>query len=201
MSMIIGRKQIVLAALVVALAAAIYLNWRFSQNDGGFSLASLTSSGSSASIGDAAYVNNTVVSGQSKISSKASSGTASASSPSADNVISQAKLTRQQTRDQADEVLQKVAADSNATASQRNQAVSGINGLAANITNEGNIESLIKAKGFKDCVVFINNGYVNVVVRSKTANDINQSDIIQIKDIVMEQTNVSADNIRITQAG
>lgn len=199
MSMIIGRKQIVLAALVVALAAAIYLNWRFSQNDGGFSLANLTTSGSSADIGDAAYVNNPIVSGPSKAASHASSS--ASSSASANNVLSQAKLTREQTRDQAEEVLQKIATDSNATASQRSQAVSNISSIAANITNEGNIESLIKTKGFKDCIVFINNGYVSVVVKGKTSGDISQSDIIQIKDIVMDQTSVSADNIRISQAG
>lgn len=58
MSMIIGRKQIILAALVVALGAAIFLNWFYSNP----SVATNARAVSSNSLGDANYVDNQHVS-------------------------------------------------------------------------------------------------------------------------------------------
>ena len=60
-SVIIGKRQIVLAVLVVALGAAVYLNWRFAGADGGLDITAAVSS-SQANLGDATYVNNPEVS-------------------------------------------------------------------------------------------------------------------------------------------
>lgn len=183
MSMIIGRKQIILAALVVALAAAIFLNWRFSQPGNSFNLAAVMNN-SSGTLGQAAYVDN----------QKVGSGSASAT-----DYFAQARLTRQQNLAKSKELLNSIATDSSATSSQKDQAVSGISALAGNVNCEGNIESLILAKGFKGCVAIISDGKVNVVVRPKGVSSLSQSDIVQIKDIVVKQAKVTADQITIIE--
>jgi len=66
--------------------------------------------------------------------------------------------------------------------------------IAKNIDKEGAIENLIKAKGFKDALVFINEGNVNVVVKT---DGLIQTQAAQIQDIVISQTGVSADKIKI----
>ena len=56
-NMIVGKKQIVLAALVVILGVAVYLNWEFAKNDGQFDITAGTTS--DKNYGDAALVNQT----------------------------------------------------------------------------------------------------------------------------------------------
>lgn len=56
------------------------------------------------------------------------------------------------------------------------------------------IENLIKAKGFQDAVVMIDNGIVNVIVQT---DKLSEEEVAQIVDIVSRQTGVSLDNIKI----
>ena len=56
------------------------------------------------------------------------------------------------------------------------------------------MENLIKAKGFADCVAFIQNGECSVVVASEGLLD---SEAITIKDIVAGQTGISFDKIKL----
>ena len=55
--MAFGKRQLVLAALVVALGAAVYLNWQFSDNRA--LLATNTVTTSQKELGEAQSVNNT----------------------------------------------------------------------------------------------------------------------------------------------
>ena len=68
---------------------------------------------------------------------------------------------------------------------------------AQNMEQENNVENLIKAKGFADCVAFIQNGECSVVVASEGLLD---SEAITIKDIVAGQTGISFDKIKIVEA-
>lgn len=189
MSMIIGRKQIILAALVVALAAAIFLNWRFSQPGNGINLAAVMNT--SSTLGQAAYVDNQ------KVASASGSGSAASAT---NDYFAQARLTREQNLDKAKDLLNSIATASNTTAAERSMAVSSIQAMAGVVTTEGNMESLILAKGFKACVAVVgDDGIITIVVKPKGTTDLSQSDIAQITDIVTSQTKVSADKIRISQ--
>lgn len=182
MSMIIGRKQIILAALVIALGTAIFLNWKFSTGDG-IQLASIVNA--SSNLGDTAYVNNPTVSGNSALKA---------------DYFSVAKLTREQTRGAALDLIKNVANDAKATDTVKRQALTDIEIISKNIIAEGNIENLIKAKSFKNCIAIINPENVSIVVNPKTDAKLSASDIIQIKDIVISQTKISSNNIIIIQS-
>ena len=181
MSMIIGRKQVILAALVLALGTAIFLNWRFSGNEG-INFANVFNA--SSSLGDASLVDNQKV----------------GASSSTDSYFASARLNRQQTRAQAAEVLKTLTTNTTATTADKQSAQTAIEALAKNITNETTMESLVKAKGFGDCVAFINEGTVNVVVKPKTGNTLTPTDIAQIQDIVIQQTKIATANIHIIQS-
>lgn len=66
---------------------------------------------------------------------------------------------------------------------------------AKNMENETAIENLIKAKGYEDCVAFIDDSGVSVVVKSE---DMEKEGVAKIKDIVIEQTGMKATQIRIS---
>lgn len=201
MSMIIGKRQIILAALVVALGTAIFLNWKFTDTNGGTNVASVFNA--SSALGTSAYVSTpgSTASGKSSAASGKSSTASSASTASATgNLFAQERLKRTTTRAQAEQALQVTLNSTTATTADKQAAQAQITSIANNITTEGYVESLIVAKGFKDCVCMINNGTVNVVVQPKSNQPLSASDSAQIADIVTQQTKVSADNLHIIQA-
>lgn len=199
MSMIIGKRQIILAALVVALGTAIFLNWKFSGANGGNNVEGVFNT--SSALGTSTYVSTSgAASGAGSAASAKNSTASSAGSASSGSLFSQQRLTRTKTRAEAEQALQITLNSTTATAAEKQAAQTQINNIASNITNEGYVESLIVSKGFKDCVCFINNGTVSVVVAPKGNQPLSSSDSAQIADIVMQQTKVSADNIHIIQS-
>ncbi len=68
--------------------------------------------------------------------------------------------------------------------------------VAQNTLRENNIESLVKAKGFSDCVAYLQNSECSVVVKTK---DSSQNNAIMIKDIVAGQAGIAYDKIKIIE--
>jgi stage III sporulation protein AH len=189
MSMIIGRKQIILAALVLALGAAIFLNWKFTAS-GNDILANATNS--TSTLGNTAYV-----SAKASTSSKKAT---TANTASGSDVFAVAKLSREQARGEALDTIKIAADDAKATPEIKKQALADIEAITKNITAENSIETLILAKGFRNCIATISDSNISIVVKPKTDASLSASDVIQIKDIVVNQTKISADKITIIQS-
>lgn len=181
-----GKKQLVLASLVLALGAAVYLNWQFS---GVNKLPVSDTSSEVSQLGAAQLVNNAYVETVSDDLKQSSKG-------SADDTLSQARLNRQNSRDEAmellDEVLESVDSDSDA----KKAAVDQASMIAQNILKETNVENLLQAKGYQQSVAYINEGECSVVVSGK----IEDADTLIIQEIVVEQTGLTADKIKIIGA-
>ena len=170
--MAIRKRQLVLAALVVALGAAVYLNWQFGGNS---QIVDAGTSVSDKELGAAQLVNGSVDSAPSSAVSEAVSSAVSgeASSEAANTgantdintYFAQARLERQKSRDASQELVQKVLDDTTADESTKTEAANQAAEISQNIVTETNIENLVKSKGFVDCVAFIQNGACNVVVQ------------------------------------
>ena len=93
-------------------------------------------------------------------------------------------------------LLEKVLEDAGESAEAKKEAVAKSAEIAQNILKENNIESLIRAKGFGDCVVFIQNGECSVVI--KGGKSVENGSVI-IKDIVMGQADIEYDKIKIIE--
>ena len=63
---------------------------------------------------------------------------------------------------------------------------------------EAELESLILAKGFEECVVFINNGGIDVTVPA-SGEGLSTADVARITDIVLAETTFEAENLRIIE--
>lgn len=189
--MTMGKRQLVLAALIVALGAAVYLNWQFSGDNQLLATNAVTST-ADHEFGEAQLA-EAPVSGSSKTTSGSSSVQANAPAAS---YFSEARLSRQKARDTAVELLEKVLTDAKSNDAAKKDAVAQAAVIAQNTLKENNAESLIKAKGFSDCVVFLQNSECNVVVKT---NDSSQNNAIVIKDIVSGQSGVSYDKIKIVE--
>lgn len=110
-----------------------------------------------------------------------------------------ARLTRQQARDNALSLLQEAAEQENADASVANEASQGIQVLASYTLAEAQIENLVTAKGYADCVAFMGDESVSVVVSTKSG-DLTAEDVAKITDITMTETGFPAGNIKIMAA-
>lgn len=113
-----------------------------------------------------------------------------------DTYFSKTVLSRQKARDEALEVLQTVVESSDAMQETKTQAFADISQIAKDIENEANIETLVEAKGFSDCVAVVNGSTVNIVVKS---NGLLANDIAQINEIVYEQAGVLPVNVKIVE--
>lgn len=193
--MAFGKRQLVLAALVLALGAAVYLNWQFSDNK---ELLATNAVSEVKELGEAQYVNNLSVDEVAEMANAESNNEEQADGEgNPTKYFEQAKANRQKARDEATDMIKEILNDIKSSEEAKAEAVKQAADVAKSIQQESNIENLIKAKGFRDCVVFLQNGECSVVV---SADGLNESSAITIKDIVLGQSGVSFDKIKITEA-
>jgi stage III sporulation protein AH len=108
----------------------------------------------------------------------------------------EAKLSRQVARDEAVETLAFILADANLTNDQRTTLALRAADLAQSIEAEGKIENLIRAKGFADVMVYYDTQRADVMVR--TAGLVAE-DVMKIKDIVLNETDIGVEHISIIE--
>ena len=105
-------------------------------------------------------------------------------------------LSRSQSRDEAIEVLKLVVENAEATEEAKAEAAEKISRIALDIQNEANIETLVKAKGFEECVAVISDDSVSVVV---SAESLQATQVAQIMSIVYETTGISPEKVSVVQ--
>ena len=115
---------------------------------------------------------------------------------SVDSYFSSVQVSRQRTRDEAIEVLQAVVDNQASTETAKNEALAEINKLATLMEKEANIETLIVAKGFEECVAVISGDSASIVVRS---DGLNVSQISQINEIVYSEAGIKPINVTIIE--
>lgn len=178
MSNLFGKKQVVLACLIAALGVAVYLNYYFSTQKPVVDTGGNTSS-IGDHLGDSQFVNN-----PSTVTTQ----------PDPNDYFVQARLNRETARTQALDIIKDMMNDVKATDEVKTQAMEKAAAVAQAIEQEGKIESLIKAKGFADCVVYIEDENCHVVVRS---GELATDQRMQILEIITDQSKVVAQNVKI----
>ena len=149
-----GLRNIVIVLSVLLIGAAVYVNWSmFGSNQGTGDLS--VNNGGSNLVGNNNAGNDNV---------NANGGQ---NSNETVDFFAASQIERPRARDEAIEVLQSVVDDATALESAKQQALADIAAIAANIETEANIESLIKAKGFEECVAVISGDKANIVVKSE----------------------------------
>ena len=179
------KRNIVVATMAVLVCAAVGLNWKYSTQE---ALQQAEETGTKI-LGEA-----TLVSGQ--------EGTELAEDTvyEGDDYFASARLTRQQARDSAIELLQKAADEEGAAEEAATEASEGIQALAAYTLAEAQIENLVTAKGYADCVAFMGAESISVVVSTRDGAALTSADVAKITDITMTETGYPASAIKIMAA-
>ena len=176
--MFMKRKSAVTAMIVLFVCVAVYLNWSYTQS-GAEEL--LETSGKTKILGETALVNQ-------DDSAEKQNGT----------YFDEARLEKQKSRDSALNILKETAEKKDVSQTSRDQAAASMEQLAVSGVCENRIETLVKAKGFEDCVALMNDDSVNVIVKAP-ADGLTSGDIAKIKDIVMAETDLDARKIKVVE--
>ncbi|MBQ9765721.1 MAG: SpoIIIAH-like family protein [Lachnospiraceae bacterium] len=111
------------------------------------------------------------------------------------NTITEVKLKREQSQSLQKASLMEIINSTTVTEAQKQSAIDELLEVNTISEKESAAELLLEAKGFRDVVVSINSGSVDVVVNAEKLSDIDRA---QIEDIVKRKTEISADKIIIT---
>lgn len=203
------KRNAVVAAIVLFVCVAVYLNWSYHQDatDTGKVLGQATLVG--GSTGDPLLgsqegdPNAGLPSDQANNGTVPTDGSTDAQDPtdtqSSTGYFSSARLNRQQARDSALSILRQTADSADADQVMKDEAGVAIQTLADFTVSEAQIENLVTAKGYADCVAFISDNSVSVVV-SATEEGLAEADIAKITEIVTGETGYTASQIKIIEA-
>ncbi len=169
------RKNTLVACCVLLIAVAVWLNFTFSgapvEPTGGTDVET-----QGKILGESAFV--------------------SSENDSAEDYFSVAVINRQRVRDEAIDMLREVVDSVETNSAIRENAFNEMTRMAGETNSEINIENLVTAKGFEDCVAVISGDTANVIVKS---DGLSPEQIAQIQEIVYTQSGTAIENIKIIE--
>ena len=179
------KRNAVVATMAVLVCAAAVVNWKYS--------ADLPVEEADKILGEAE-----LVSGQETVEEITPAADETTVYGGADYFAS-ARLTRQQARDNALALLREATEQEGADEAALTEASQEIQVLASYTLKESQIENLVTAKGYVDCVAFMGDTSVSVVV-STESGELTAEDVVRITDIAVTETGLKPGAIRIMAA-
>ena len=174
----IWKKNLVAAAILVTVCGGIYVNWLYTEDQATMDLtdtldaSKLLSSDMLVMGGEAQENQNMPVN-------------------TVEDYFAAVRLSRQEARDSALTLIQEAMAyDETDTSSNQ------LEQIVQTALTEAQIESLVIAKGYTDCVAYISNEGISVAVATPEGG-MDQEDVAVIGDIILSQSDFSLDDIRV----
>lgn len=178
------KKNIIAAAVLVVVCAGIYLNWNYSQAQETADLVSKLDT-------------QKVMSDELLVLDNALSAAVENLDPdTVDDYFAAVRLSRQEARDSAVNLLQEAMAYADEKQSETSSAQ--LEQIIQTALTEAQIESLVIAKGYTDCVAYMSNEGISVAV-AVPEGGLSQQDVAVIADIVMSQSDYSLEDIRVVE--
>lgn len=191
-NVIIGKKQIILAALVLVLGGAVYVNYLYADKGGDYQITDTLNQTSQTTLVGADVTSGDATEGKNYGDAQLVGGEVEGVS----NYFDKAELEKTRSRDEAIETMQSVLDQEDATEAEKTEATNQIVQISQQIEAESKIENLIKAKGFSECVVYLDNESANIVVQT---DGLEPEEAAQIKNIVLSERDLKAENITIQE--
>ena len=179
----IWKKNLVAAAVLITVCTGIYVNWLYTEQN---SAKTLTDT---LDVQKVMSDDTLLLTGEEVVSADAEINTAT-------DYFAAVRLSRQQARDSALSLLQDAAVNSDQTKAEESAAE--LEDIVQTALTEAQIESLVIAKGYVDCVAYMSNEGISVAV-STPEGGLAAEDVAVIADIVMTQSEYTLDEIRIVE--
>ena len=170
------KRNVAVIVVLLFVCAAVYFNWSYNAQWG-------SADAEMAAAEDAA------------MAAANADGEAAAASASTDDYFAKARLTRQQSRDEALSLLKSASAASQETIDSAMRAISA---MASDSMTETQIENLLLAKDFSECVVYITDDGITVAVPAP-ADGLSTAQVATITDVIVSETDYTAPQIKVIE--
>ena len=188
MSLLIKKKQILTATLVIALVAATGVNWYYSQYMTTGGINETTTQSISGNLGDSLLVAGTTAPQDENSAEVSADGK---------SYFAEAKMKRDEAEDEAVDVIEDILERQNLDTLEKQKISTLLSDFTNKLKTQADTENLIKAKTGSECLVIINDDKCQVVLEKNTLND---TLVLQITEIIEKNTNISAENLTIIEA-
>ena len=180
------KRGAVIAAVLIFVGAAVYLNWSYNHKETELAEVSGTEqTGAKQDVAGLYYSEDAVE-------------TVSESTAGKNEKLDAIRLSRQQTRDEAKSALDAITGAEGASQEAIDAAAASVAAMADRSVKDSEIEAAIIAKGYDDCVVCITDEGITVTVAG-TEDGLTSSGVAQITDTVIGNTGYSAQQIKISE--
>lgn len=184
------KRNIVAVTVLLFVCAAVYLNWSYNNRWGDADPAMVDAEDAAMT---SAKDDNAESAGKTEAGTETQAENASVS-----DYFAAARLSRQQSRDEALGLLETAAYSEDATQDAAGAAMSSITTMASWTVEEAQIENMLLAKDFSDCVVFMSDDTVTVTVPSP-AEGLSDAAVARITDTILAETEYTADQLKIVE--
>lgn len=173
------KKNLMAAAVLLVVCAGIYMNWMYSNDTDVSDLTDLLDAETVLSQ-DGLILGTNTDSDENTVT----------------DYFAAVRLSRQEARDSAVNLLQEAMAYGNG--SEQEQSNEQLEKIVQTALCEAQIESLIIAKGYEDCVAYMSDTGISVAVASPEGG-MQNGDVSVIADIVITQSGFSMEDIRVVE--
>ena len=215
-----NTRKATAVTLAAALVIAVYLNWQYARSDvpaeldssSAFQLRSDVPAELESTAAVAAQVEDVPVQADAILdelpteaeavsSANKNYGEAqlvSVASDSGAKFFEQARLKRQKAHDEAMDSIKKTMKASSLSAEEKKEYTSQLTANLEDLNAENEIETLIRAKGFADCLCFLQSGRADLTVMT-SGQPLTAAQVAQIRDVVLSKSSVTAQNITVVE--
>ena len=185
--------------LAAALVIAVYLNWQYART--GVTLEEDAVNVSAVSQETVPVTDELMTEAEAVSSANKNYGEAqlvSVANNSGSKFFEEARLKRTKAHDEAMDSIQKALKSASLSTEEMKEYTSQLTGNLADLNAENEIETLVKAKGFADCLCFLQSGRADLTVMT-SGDALTAAQVAQIRDIVLSKSSVTAQNITVVE--
>lgn len=194
MKKLVKKNQIIITALALMIAAAGYLNYsgRLFPNQNQTEAGSELANKELLDISDEDFTQGTseIVSQDNEVEGTPGEAVLT----SADGIVAEAKISREQVRAQNKETLSMIIDNPNLSDEEKQEAVNQLVKMTQTAEKEMAAETLLASKGFSDAVVSLSENSADIVISGTELTEANRA---QIEDIVSRKAEIAPENIVI----
>lgn len=177
------KRNLTVLTVVFFVAAAVFFNWSYNNQFG-------SADAEMVMAEDAEMKKAGIKSGESPEPSETEE-------PVSD-YFAEARLTRQQSRDEALNLLESASSADGASQETIDSAMTAISAMATDSMTETRIENLLLAKGYADCVAYITGDSISVAVPAP-ADGLSKAQVAAITDTITSDTDFTAAQLKVVE--
>ena len=196
------KRNAVIVTVLLFVSVAVYLNWSYNQDAETGEITVTSDDAASVEVDESSTDAQEGVDDKEQSAGLYYTGEEVNVSASGDGELSEyfanARLNRQQARYEATETLTAISEAETASQETIDDAVNRIMQLADWTVLEAELENMIIAKGFEECVVYISDDGVNVTVPAPVEG-LPTASVARITEIITSQTDFAASDLSIVE--